>query len=97
MIAEIFIHEHNCRLYMIALCTCISIGMEITCFLLGVISASAAWLLLTPLQPGCQGHKDQLQTLETDVLLSVRSMSKVEGRATLLCCGSWGCHLLCSF
>lgn len=56
---------------MIALCTCISSGMEITRFPLGVIFAAAAWLSLTLLEPGCQGNKDQLQTSETDVLLSV--------------------------
>lgn len=42
---------------MIAFCTCISSGMEITCFLLGVISASAAWLLLTLLGARLPGEK----------------------------------------
>lgn len=80
---------------MVNLCTCISSGMEMACFLLGVISVSVAWLLLALLEPDCQGNKDQLQILETDVLLSARSMSKVEGRSAVLYCGLQSCELLC--
>jgi len=49
---------------MVALCACISNGMEMIYFLLDVISALVAWPLLTLLEPDCQGEQRPTPDLE---------------------------------